>query len=365
MTELSTLSTDLFDYELPRELIAQYPAEKRDESRLLLIDRESEATSEGHFSDILDYLHAGDVLVFNDSKVMRARLIGVKAETGAKIELFLIKNSEGDIWEVLAKPGRRLHVGDKVLFGGGGNSNSDSEGDFAELSAEIIDKTNDGFVIVRFDYEGIFLEVLERLGHIPLPPYIDREDEASDAERYQTVYSKVLGSQAAPTAGLHWTDELLSKVREKGVETAFLTLHVGLGTFRPVQVDDASKHHMHEEEFCIDDEAADTINRAKREGRRVICVGTTSVRTIESAALQNADGLWQLKAGSGSTDIFIYPGYEWKLTDALITNFHLPKSTLLMLVSALYDREKVLGIYEAAVEEKFRFFSYGDAMFIY
>ena len=356
------MKLSLFNYELPEELIAQYPAVDRNSSNLLIIDRSSGNTDDKQFSDLPQYLKAGDVLVLNNSRVIKARLIGVKQSTGAKIELFLVKRIdelEGDCWEVLAKPAKRLHSGDIVEFGY-------KDDDSIFLSALVLSKTDDGFVHVRFEYKGIFMEVLEKLGSVPLPPYIHREAEALDEIRYQTVYAAVPGSAAAPTAGLHFTEDMLEDLNSKGIETAFVTLHVGLGTFRPVKEDNILEHKMHSEEYHISKETANIINKAKLDGRRIICVGTTSVRTLESAA-RNADvkNNIYVNGESGNTDIFIYPGYEFKIVDALITNFHLPESTLLMLISAFYDREKVLEIYEDAVEKKYRFFSYGDAMFIY
>ncbi|MDO4177359.1 MAG: tRNA preQ1(34) S-adenosylmethionine ribosyltransferase-isomerase QueA [Bacillota bacterium] len=366
-----------FDYNLPEELIAQKPADQRDSSRLLVVHRDENEdgswadirTEHRHFRDILEYLKPGDCLVLNDSKVIPARLFGTKEVKdaksklpGAKAEFLLIKRTSGeDTWEVMVRPGRRLKPGDDVIFSGPGSDIPDG----LPLKAHIIDYGQDGTRIVKFEYEGIFMERLEEIGSMPLPPYIERHSEDTDKERYQTVYCREEGSVAAPTAGLHFTDELLAKAEEMGVELAYVTLHVGIGTFRPVKVENIEDHHMHFEEYSISPEAAETINRAKRDGRRIISVGTTSTRTVESAARWNDEvKCWQLKAGSGSTGIFIYPGYEWKITDSLITNFHLPKSTLIMLISALYDREKILEVYEKAVREEYRFFSYGDAMFI-
>ena len=365
-----------FDYDLPKSLIAQKPAEQRDSSRLLVVHRDRNEdgswadtrVEHKHFYDILEYLKPGDCLVLNDSKVIPARLFGRKAakdgnsEKGAHAEFLLIKRvGEGDTWEVMVRPGRRLKPGDDVIFSGPG---SDLE-EGALLKAHIVDFGADGTRIVQFEYEGIFMERLEEIGSMPLPPYIERASGEDDKDRYQTVYCREEGSVAAPTAGLHFTEELLAAAKEKGVELAYVTLHVGIGTFRPVKVENIEEHHMHFEEYSVPEHAAETINRAKREGRRVISVGTTSTRTVESAAYYDeAAGVWQVQAGSGSTGIFIYPGYEWKIIDSLITNFHLPKSTLLMLISALYDREKILEIYEEAVREEYRFFSYGDAMFI-
>lgn len=341
-----------FDYELPLELIAQYPSEKRDEARLLTVNRESGTTEHKTFFEIIDYLNPGDCLVMNNSRVIPARMYGEKRETGAKAEILLTKRKEGDVWEAMVKPGKKLKPGAFIDF-------CTDEG--KKLSAEVLDFSDDGTRLIRFEYDGDFHERLDENGHIPLPPYIDREDEQLDRQMYQTVYSKDEGSVAAPTAGLHFTEELLEKVKEKGVRLAYVTLHVGIGTFRPVKCDVVEEHHMHFEEYEITPENAEIINRTKAEGGRIISVGTTSTRTMESAADEN--GI--LQAGSGSTDIFIYPGYTFKIVDCLITNFHLPKSTLLMLISALYDRERIIEIYNEAVAEKYHFFSYGDAMFIY
>lgn len=343
---------DEFDYNLPEELIAQKPADKRDSSRLLVVHRADNTIEHKHFYDIIDYLKKGDCLVLNNSKVLPARLFGIKEGTGAKIEFLLIKRLEGDTWETMVKPGKRMKPGDSVVFC-----------ESPLLKAKVKDYGPDGTRIVEFEYEGIFMERLEEVGSMPLPPYIERASEDDDKDRYQTVYCAEEGSVAAPTAGLHFTDELLQKAKDKGVELAYVTLHVGIGTFRPVKCENIEEHSMHFEEYYISEEAAETINRAKREGRRVISVGTTSTRTIESAA-DFKDGLWQVKAGGDSTGIFIYPGYEFKIIDSLITNFHLPKSTLLMLISALYNRERILEVYEEAIRERYRFFSYGDAMFI-
>lgn len=343
---------DEFDYNLPVELIAQTPSEKRDQCRLMVMDRETKTIEHKYFYDILDYLSEGDVLVMNNSKVIPARLFGTKDKTGAKVEFLLIKRIEGDKWETMVKPGKRLKPGDRVIF-------SD---DFA---ANILDYGQDGTRIVEFDYNGIFMERLEELGKMPLPPYIERESTLADKDQYQTVYCKEEGSVAAPTAGLHFTEELLEKAKAKGVKLVYVTLHVGIGTFRPVKCDIVEEHHMHFEEYSVEPESADILNEAILEGRRVVAVGTTSVRTCESAAyFDEKSGKYLIKAGEGSTDIFIFPGYEFKMIDALITNFHLPKSTLLMLISALYDREHILEAYEEAVREKYRFFSYGDACFI-
>lgn len=352
------MRVDEFDYELPEELIAQKPADKRDASRLMVVHRDSHTLEHKHFFDILDYLNEGDVLVLNNSKVLPARLYGVKEGTGAKIEFLLIKRIEGDTWETMVRPGRRMKPGDSVIF---------CENPL--FKAKVVDYGADGTRIVDFEYEGIFMERLEEIGSMPLPPYIERASEDDDKDRYQTVYCREEGSVAAPTAGLHFTEELLSKAADKGVELVYVTLHVGIGTFRPVKCENVEEHSMHFEEYYISEDAADTINRAKRDGRRVISVGTTSTRTVESAAYfmdssENEADCWQVKSGSGSTGIFIYPGYEFKIIDSLITNFHLPKSTLMMLISALYDREHILEAYEEAIRERYRFFSYGDAMFI-
>ena len=328
-----------FYYELPEELIAQDPLEDRSSSRLLVLDKESGAVSHHVFKEITDYLHEGDCLVINDTKVIPARLIGSKVGTEAKIEILLLKRKENNIWETLVKPGKKAKIGTKISFGEG------------LLVGEVVDIVDEGNRLIQFTYEGIFEEILDKLGQMPLPPYITHQLE--DKNRYQTVYATHTGSAAAPTAGLHFTPELLEEI-------ARITLHVGLGTFRPVKVDEITEHHMHSEFFQIDEEAAMKINRAKDSGKRVICVGTTSCRTIESAA----DETGHLKACSGWTEIFIYPGYQFKILDCLITNFHLPESTLIMLVSALAGREHVLAAYEEAVKERYRFFSFGDAMLI-
>lgn len=337
-----------FDYELPLELIAQHPSQKREDCRLLVVHRDNDTVEHKHFYDILDYLKPGDCLVMNDSKVLPARMFGVKEGTGAKIEFLLSKRKEGDIWETIVRPGKRLHPGAIVSFGDG------------KLRAEILDYGPDGTRIVKFMYDGVFLEILEEIGRMPLPPYIERETEFEDKDRYQTVYCREEGSVAAPTAGLHFTEEILEKAKAKGVKLAFVTLHVGIGTFRPVKCEVVEEHKMHFEEYMVSQEAADIINQTKAEGGRIISVGTTSTRTLESAS----DESGVVKAGSGSTGIFIYPGYKYKVVNSLITNFHLPKSTLLMLISALYNRERILEVYKTAVEEKYQFFSYGDAMFI-
>ena len=339
------LKTADFNFDLPQELIAQTPLEKRDTSRLLTLDKQTGKTEHHHFFDLPGMLRPGDCLVLNDSRVLPARLFGKRSGGGACEVLLLIDRGE-KIWECLVRPGRKLRTGARISFGDG------------ELTAEVIGEVEGGNRLVRFDYDGIFLEVLERLGKMPLPPYI--KEELQDSERYQTVYSKVVGSAAAPTAGLHFTKELLERVSAMGVKVCYVTLHVGLGTFRPVKAENLDEHEMHSEYCVISQETADIINQTKREGGRVICVGTTSCRTIESWA--NEDGTMEAKAGW--TNIFIYPGYRFKVLDALITNFHLPESTLIMLVSALAGREHVMAAYEEAVREKYRFFSFGDAMFI-
>jgi len=336
------LVTD-FDYDLPQELIAQHPMEPRDHSRLLVVDKKTGEIEHKHFYDLVNYLKPGDVLVFNDTRVIPARLHGTK-DTGAHVEVFLLTRRDATDWEVLVRPGKKLQVGAKINF-------SD------ELSCEVIEHTDFGGRVVRFKYDGIFEEILDRLGETPLPPYITAPLE--DKERYQTVYNRERGSAAAPTAGLHFTKELMQKIKEIGCEEVFVTLHVGLGTFRPVSEAKIEDHKMHKEFYTISQEAADAVNKAKAEGRRIIAVGTTAVRTLEAAG---ADG--QLHAGSSWTNIFIYPGYKFRLVDDLVTNFHLPQSTLLMLVSTLSTREIMLQTYKKAVEEKYRFFSFGDAMFI-
>jgi len=339
------MRTKDFWYDLPEELIAQTPLERRDASRLMVLDRNSGEVAHRHFYDIADYLQPGDCLVMNNSRVLPARLLGHRP-TGGAVEVLLLRDLGQKRWECLVKPGKKMQAGQEVIFGNG------------ELSATVAAVQDDGNRVVEFCYEGIFLEVLERLGKMPLPPYIKAELE--DQERYQTVYSKEVGSAAAPTAGLHFTTELLERIRVKGVKTAFVTLHVGLGTFRPVKVDSIMEHHMHSELCMMSDETADILNETRRNGGRIICVGTTSCRTLES--LVNADGSFEAK--SRWTDIFIYPGYTFKAMDALITNFHLPESTLVMLVSAFAGRDHVLNAYEQAVKEKYRFFSFGDAMYI-
>lgn len=335
-----------YDYDLPEELIAQDPLEDRSSSRLMVLDRQTGDVEHRHFTDILEYLHPGDCLVINNTKVIPARLFGVKEDTQAKIEVLLLKRKENDIWETLVKPGKKAKPGTKLVFGDG------------LLTAEVVDVVEEGNRLIQFHYDGIFEEILDQLGQMPLPPYITHQ--LKDKNRYQTVYAKYDGSAAAPTAGLHFTKELLQKVKDMGVDIAEVTLHVGLGTFRPVKVENVLDHHMHSEFYMVSQEAADKINRAKESGHRVIAVGTTSTRTLEAAADENG----RLHETSGWTEIFIYPGYQFKVIDALITNFHLPQSTLVMLVSALAGREHVLHAYEIAVKEKYRFFSFGDAMFI-
>lgn len=343
MTELKKSD---FYFDLPQELIAQDPLEDRSASRLLVLDRETGAVEHHTFKEITNYLRPGDCLVLNNTKVIPARLLGVKEDTGAAIEVLLLKRRENDIWETLVKPGKKARPGTKLAFGDGC------------LKAEVLDVVEEGNRLIRFSYDGIFEEVLDRLGEMPLPPYITHK--LQDKNRYQTVYAKYEGSAAAPTAGLHFTEELLAKIEQMGVKIACVTLHVGLGTFRPVKADNILEHHMHSEHYQVTQEAADLINRTKEQGGRVICVGTTSCRTVESAA----DESGKVQAGCGDTEIFIYPGYRFKVLDCLITNFHLPESTLVMLVSALAGRENVLAAYREAVEEKYRFFSFGDAMFI-
>ncbi len=335
-----------FAFDLPKELIAQDPLEDRSSSRLLVLDRRSGAVSHHVFREIGDFLRPGDCLVLNNTKVIPARLLGEREGTGAHVEVLLLKRRDKDVWETLVKPGKKCRPGTKLEFGGG------------VLKAEVVETVEEGNRLVRFEYEGIFEEVLDRLGEMPLPPYITHK--LSDRNRYQTVYAKYEGSAAAPTAGLHFTEELLGQIRSRGVQTAFVTLHVGLGTFRPVKEDDILEHHMHSEAYQISQQAADLINRTKASGGRVICVGTTSCRTVESAADEGG----MVRPGSADTEIFIYPGYEFKVLDGLITNFHLPESTLVMLVSALAGREQVLGAYAEAVRERYRFFSFGDAMLV-
>ena len=341
------MNTADFDFDLPEELIAQTPLEKRDASRLLVVDKETGVFSDQHFDQIIDQLQPGDALVMNNTRVLPARLYGIKPETGGHVELLLLKNTQGDDWEVLAKPAKRLRVGSQISFGDG------------RLTATVVEELDHGGRIVRFSYEGIFLEVLESLGEMPLPPYI--HEKLADRERYQTVYAKENGSAAAPTAGLHFTEELLEQIAAKGVELVYLTLHVGLGTFRPVSVDSLDDHEMHSEFYSLSEEAAQTLRQVKAKGGRVIAVGTTSIRTLETIGSKFQG---QIQADSGWTNIFIKPGYEWKVVDAFSTNFHLPKSTLVMLVSAFAGRSLTLEAYEHAITERYRFFSFGDAMFI-
>ena len=340
------MKTSDFDYELPQELIAQTPVEPRDSSRLLVYHRDTGAVEHKIFRDVIDYLNPGDVLVINQTRVIPARLYGVKEGTGGAIEFLLLRRLNLTDWEVILKPGKKAKPGARFVFGNG------------ELVAEILTISEDGGRTVRFFYEGVFEDVLDRLGQMPLPPYI--HEKLEDKTRYQTVYAKELGSAAAPTAGLHFTPELLEEIRAKGVNIAHVTLHVGLGTFRPVKVEDVTQHHMHSEFYVVEEDQAALINETKKKGGKIISVGTTSLRTLESASTE--DGI--LKAGSGWTDIFIYPGYRFKIVDRLITNFHLPESTLIMLVSALAGKEHIMAAYEEAVKDKYRFFSFGDAMFI-
>ncbi len=340
------MKTSDFYFDLPKELIAQDPLEDRSASRLLVLNKDTGKTEHRVFREITDYLHPGDCLVINDTKVIPARLIGSRVGTDAKIEILLLKRMEKDVWETLAKPGKKARPGTKISFGDG------------LLVGEVLSVAEDGNRLVRFTYEGIFEEILDRLGQMPLPPYITHQ--LKDRNRYQTVYAKHDGSAAAPTAGLHFTPELLSAIRKKGVRIAHVTLHVGLGTFRPVKVEDVTEHHMHSEFYMVEEEQAELINRTKKEGGKIVCVGTTSCRTVESAA--DESGI--LHPGSGWTDIFIYPGYRFKILDELITNFHLPESTLLMLVSALAGKENIEKAYAEAIRERYRFFSFGDAMLI-
>ncbi len=343
---MSELKKSDFYFDLPQELIAQDPLEDRSSSRLLVLDRKTGAVEHHTFKEIMNYVRSGDCLVLNNTKVIPARLMGVKEDTGAAIEVLLLKRRDNDVWETLVKPGKKARPGAKIVFGDGC------------LRAEVLDVEEEGNRLIRFDYEGIFEEVLDRLGEMPLPPYITHK--LQDKNRYQTVYAKYEGSAAAPTAGLHFTEELLAQIEEMGVNIAYVTLHVGLGTFRPVKADNLSEHHMHSEHYEVTPETAELINRTKESGGRVICVGTTSCRTVESAA----DESGRVQPGCGDTEIFIYPGYRFKVLDCLITNFHLPESTLVMLVSALAGRENVLAAYREAVEERYRFFSFGDAMLV-
>ena len=346
MAETTELKKSDFYFDLPQELIAQDPLEDRSSSRLLVLDKNTGELSHHIFRDIIDYLHPGDCLVLNNTKVIPARLLGEREGTGGHVEVLLLKRKEADVWETLVKPGKKCKPGQRLSFGDG------------LLKAEVLETVEEGNRLIRFEYEGIFEEVLDKLGEMPLPPYITHK--LKDKNRYQTVYAKYEGSAAAPTAGLHFTQELLQQIADKGIKIAYVTLHVGLGTFRPVKEENVLEHHMHSEYYQVTEEAANTINETKRKGGRVICVGTTSCRTVESASTE--DGILQAK--TGWTDIFIYPGYRFKILDALITNFHLPESTLVMLVSALAGREHILNAYEEAIRERYRFFSFGDAMFI-
>ncbi len=342
------LTTEDFDYDLPHELIAQTPLKERDASRMLVLNAETGATEDRHFYDILDYIQPGDAIVMNDTRVMPARLYGVKKETGAHMEVLLLHNTEGDKWETLMKPARKAPVGTEIDFGDG------------LLKATVLEELDHGGRIVEFHYEGIFMEVLDKLGETPLPPYI--KEKLDDPEMYQTVYAKEVGSAAAPTAGLHWTEELLQKAQDKGAKLVYLTLHVGLGTFRPVSVENIEDHKMHSEFYRFSQEAADTLNEVRKNGGRIIATGTTSIRTLETIGTK-FDG--EIKPSSGWTDIFIKPGYQWRVVDAFITNFHLPKSTLVMLVASFTGRENILNAYKHAIQERYRFFSFGDAMFIH
>lgn len=347
------MKIDDFNYDLPKELIAQTPNSKRDRCRLMVLNRDADTVEHKFFYNAPEHLDPGDCLVLNDSRVIPARLFGEKKKTKAKVEFLLSKRVEGDIWETLVRPGKRLKPGDEVVFGNG------------ELTAKILDYSDGGTRIAQFFYDGVFAERLEETGEMPLPPYIARGSTDEDREMYRTVYGKIDGSVAAPTAGLHFTKELLNKVEEKGVKIAYVTLHVGIGTFRPVKCENVEDHEMHFEEYSISEEAARIVNETIQNGGRVVSVGTTSARTLESAAcFDQKAGKYFVQAGTGNTGIFIYPGYEYKIVKALITNFHLPKSTLIMLISALYDREKILEAYREAVAGKYRFFSYGDAMLI-
>ena len=343
-----SLTLEDFDYDLPHELIAQTPIKKRDSSRLLELDRQTGEMQDKHFYDIIDQLNPGDAVVMNNSRVMPARLYGVKPETGGHAEVLLLHNTEGDEWETLMKPAKRAKVGTVISFGDG------------KLTATVTVEKEDGIRMIEFHYDGIFMEILESLGETPLPPYI--KEKLDDPDRYQTVYAKENGSAAAPTAGLHWTKELLQKVQDKGVKLVYLTLHVGLGTFRPVEEDNIDDHKMHSEFYRLDEDAAKTLNEVRQNGGRIIATGTTSIRTLETIG-SKFDG--EIKPDSGWTDIFIKPGYQWKVVDAFITNFHLPKSTLVMLVAAFTGRDMILKAYQHAIDEKYRFFSFGDAMFIH
>ncbi|WP_437696431.1 tRNA preQ1(34) S-adenosylmethionine ribosyltransferase-isomerase QueA [Levilactobacillus brevis] len=338
---------DDFDYDLPHELIAQTPIKQRDTSRLLVLNHQANTLEDKHFYDILDELHAGDAVVMNNSRVMPARLYGIKPETGGHVEVLLLHNVEGDVWETLMKPAKRLRVGTTVTFGDG------------QLTATVTEEREDGIRLIEFHYDGIFMEILEQLGETPLPPYI--KEKLDDPDRYQTVYAKENGSAAAPTAGLHWTQELLDQVAAKGVKLVYITLHVGLGTFRPVEEANIEDHKMHSEFYRLDEAAAATLNEVRANGGRIIATGTTSIRTLETIGTKFKG---EIKPDSGWTDIFIKPGYQWQVVNAFITNFHLPKSTLVMLVAAFTGRDQILNAYHHAIEEKYRFFSFGDAMFI-
>ena len=342
------LKTEDFDYDLPHELIAQTPLKERDEARMLVLNAKTGEYKDDYFYDIIVYLNPGDAVVMDDSRVMPARIYGVKPDTGGHLEVLLLNNTEGDNWETLVKPARRAKVGTKIVFGNG------------ELTATVTKELEHGGRMIKFEYDGIFMEILDKLGEMPLPPYI--KEKLDDPEMYQTVYSKEIGSAAAPTAGFHWTKELLKKVEEKGVKLVYLTLHVGLGTFRPVNEENIDDHKMHSEFYSMSQEAADTLNEVRKNGGRIVATGTTSIRTLETIGTK-FNG--ELKADSGWTDIFIKPGYKWQVVDAFITNFHLPKSTLVMLVAAFTGRENILNAYKHAVQEKYRFFSFGDAMFIH
>ncbi|GAA3609558.1 tRNA preQ1(34) S-adenosylmethionine ribosyltransferase-isomerase QueA [Secundilactobacillus similis DSM 23365 = JCM 2765] len=343
-----TLTTEDFDYDLPHELIAQTPIEKRDASRLLVMDHETGELEDEHFYNIIDHLNPGDAVVMNDSRVMPARIYGVKPETGGHVEVLLLHNTQGDEWETLMKPAKRIRVGQTVTFG-----------DDGALTATVTKELEHGGRMIEFHYDGIFMEILEKLGETPLPPYI--KEKLDDPERYQTVYAKQAGSAAAPTAGLHWTKELLKKVEDKGIKLVYLTLHVGLGTFRPVDEENIEDHKMHSEFYQLSEESAKTLNEVRANGGRIVATGTTSIRTLETIGTKFHG---EIKADSGWTDIFIKPGYQWQVVDAFITNFHLPKSTLVMLVAAFTGRDNILNAYQHAIEERYRFFSFGDAMFI-
>ncbi|MDO1605886.1 tRNA preQ1(34) S-adenosylmethionine ribosyltransferase-isomerase QueA [Lactobacillus sp. YT155] len=341
------LSTEDFDYNLPEELIAQTPIKNRDQSRLLVLDHKTGEYEDHHFYEIIDYLNPGDAVVMNDSKVLPARLYGTKTDTDAHMEVLLLNNIEGDKWEVLMKPARKAPVGTEVTFGDG------------QLTATVLEELDHGGKIIEFHYDGIFMEILEQLGEMPLPPYI--KERLDDPDRYQTVYAKEIGSAAAPTAGFHWTKDLLQKVEDKGIKLVYLTLHVGLGTFRPVSESDVEKHKMHSEFYRLDEESAQTLRDVKANGGKIVATGTTSIRTLETIGTK-FNG--EIKADNGWTDIFIKPGYEWKVVDHFITNFHLPKSTLVMLVASFTGRENILNAYQHAIDEEYRFFSFGDAMFV-